>query len=324
MIRIAERLHPFSHVPGMACLIPGTSKYVEAFPALIRIRDLSGAILKEVELEVEDPLKGFTVMQDLERGCVTVWSETYHFHLLPPSGEIVFRKHPGTRSSISQERLGLGCHKKQEWEGIKRRLDFREIFPIWLRLGSFYSLPPRPGPDTGMFALVKKCRDAIFHHHPEFIIPAFKRLFLAGFKQLLMPRLQDDDFQGILTTSEESQDSPLYLLAEGSQLIRSLFIASSGNEVFILPNLPPECFAGRMTQVNCLPYGEIDFEWTKKMIRKVVFRSLADGEINFHFHSSIKNFRLRRSRQDLGVRLSCGEPVEIKSGSYYVLDQFQK
>lgn len=324
MIKIAERLHPFSHIPGTTCLIPGTSKCVEAFPTLVRVKELDGTILKEIELEVDDPLSGFTLMQDLEKGYVTVWSHSYRLHLLPPDGEVVFRKSVSLTSAISQERLGLGCHKKQEWEAIKRRLDFREIFPLWLRLGSFYSLPERPGPDAGIFSLLKECREAIFHHRPEWIVPAFKRLFLASFKQLFVPRSHDEDFQGILNNSSQSEDSLLYLLTEGAQLIRSLFIASSGNEIFILPNLPPECFFGRMTRVSCLPYGEIDLEWTKKMIRKIVFRSFKEGEVNFHFHSSIRSFRLRYSRQDHGIRLSCGEPVEIKSGSIYLLDQFQK
>ena len=93
MLSIAERLRPFSHQPGTLCLIPGTTFVVEAFPALVRIREFSGELLKELPVDVSGPPEQFTVMQDLERGCVTLFSEQYHFHILP-SLEIVFQKTP--------------------------------------------------------------------------------------------------------------------------------------------------------------------------------------------------------------------------------------
>lgn len=323
MIEIAQRLRPFSHVPGILCQIPGSELYVESFPTLFRIWDFQGSLVKEIPFSTDHPLERFTVMQNLERNCVTIWSDAYHFHLLP-NGESVFSKNPKTPLSSSQERLALGCHKKQEWEAIKKRLDFREIFPLWFSLGNAYKLPPRVGPDSGMFALLKECQEAITQHRPELIVPAFKKLFLAGFKGLFVPRLQDDDFQGLLPShSERSVDSPLYLLTEGSKLIRSLFISSSENEVFILPNLPPEFFAGRMTKID-IRFGKLDLEWTKKMVRRMIFRGTSDGEIHFHFPSSLKSFRLKRSREDRGRLCLCGEPLEIKAGSLYLLDQFQK
>lgn len=322
IISIASRLKPFSHHPGARCLIPGTDYVVEAFPALVRIREFTGAIVKEVTLDVKGPLNQFTLMQDLERGCVTLFSEIYNFHILP-SLEIVFQKNPPLPPLKVRERLSLGSHKKQEWEGIKRRCDFREIFPLWFRLGACLNLPPYQGDHQGVFSLLKGVRESIATHQPEMILPRFKNLFLAGFSQMLLPRSLDEDHQGILDLPP-SKDSPLYLLTEGSALIRSLFLLSADNEISILPNLPPQFSEGRMLHLACSPYGTVDLEWSKKMIRRVHFHALQDGEVRFHFHPSLRSFRLRQERDERGISMTCGNLLEIKSGSHYLLDQFQK
>lgn len=297
---------------------------MEAYPARIFLKDFNGKVVKEIILDVEGPLRHFTLMQDLERGCVTVFSEHYRFHLLP-GGKISYAKHPGLPPQAIQERLSLGSHKKQEWEGIRRRLDFRELFPIWFRLGSILSLSPRIEPNEGVFSLLEACREAIEAHQPEHVLPAFEKLFLAGFGGMFVPRLRDEEHQGILPAEAgEARGSPLYLLSEGADLIRSLFLVASDNEIAILPNLPPEFFAGRMLHLLCPPYGEIDLEWSKKTIRRLVFRAARDGEVHFHFRSSVKRYRLHRTLRDKGEVRTIGEPLEIKSGNTYLLDQFQK
>lgn len=324
MISIAGRLKPFSHHPGISCLIPTTPYLVEAFPALVRIKEFSGELIKEIALEIEGPLKQFTLVQDLERGCVTLFSEMYHFHVLPDL-TISFQKNPPLPPIKIEERLSLGSHKKQEWEGMRRRCDFRELLPLWFRLGSLLDLPLRKGDDKGVFSLLKEVKAALYAHRPEKILPSLKKVFLAGFKQLFVPRAFDEDHQGILPLNTPlSEDSPLYLLSEGSQLIRSLFIMTKENEISILPNLPPELFAGRMLHLECPKYGTIDLEWSKKTIRRVHFHALADAEVLLHFPSPLSQFRVRQTLQDKGKRLSCGDCLEIKSGSHYLLDRFQK
>lgn len=324
MIKISTRLFPFSHQPKSRCLIPGTEFLVEACPALVRIKNFEGKVLKEIVLDIEGPLKHFTVMQDLERGCVTLFSERYRFHILP-SCEVRHTKNPHLPPIPIQERLCLGTHKKQEWEGIKKRMDFREIFPLWYRLGSLLHLPERKEEDLGIFSLLRACAEAIDTHRPEQILPQFHKLFLAGFRDFMVPRTQDDDFQGILPLDiPQSKSSPLYLLNEGAKLIRALFLVSSENEFAILPNLPPEFFSGRMLHLACPPYGEINLEWSKKMIRKVEFQAKMDGIVYFHFPSSLRTYRLRLSTKEKGHITSCREPLEIQSGCFYLLDRFQK
>lgn len=323
-INIAERLKPFSHRPGTLCLIPGTSYLVEAFPALVRIRDSSRVILKEIALDVQGPLEQFTLMQDLERGCVTLFSEKYRLHILP-NLDVVFQKNPHLPPLRCQERLSLGSHKKQDWEHILRRGDFCEIFPLWFRLGSLMTLAPRSGDNRGVFSLLKECEEAIASNHPEKILPAFKRLFLVAFGEMLVPRSTDEDFQGILSLHETpSDDDPLHILLEGARLIRSLFLSASANALSILPHLPPEFFAGRMLHLLWPSYGRVDLEWSKKTIRRVHLHAEVDGVIALHFRPDMRRFRLRFNQSEKGKIFSCGDLLEIKSGSHYLLDQFQK
>jgi hypothetical protein len=119
-------------------------------------------------------------------------------------------------------------------------------------------------------------------------------------------------------------ESPLYLLSEGSALIRSLFFTAEKNEFFVLPNLPPTFFSGRMIDISCFPYGVAHLEWSKKTIRRLNFEAHSSGEICFHFPSQMRRFRLRKHLRDSGQIYACGDSLEIKSGSLYLLDQFQK
>ncbi|NGX62217.1 MAG: hypothetical protein K940chlam9_01711 [Chlamydiae bacterium] len=321
MIQIASRLRPFSHLPGIASLIPGTEYVVRGFPALLRVENLEGEVLKEMPVEGEGP---FTLQLDLERGCVTYWNSLRRLHILPTL-EVVEKKCPPLPETSPHERLSLGSHKKQEWELIRKREDFRDIFPFWFRLGSSFSLPKRDRGDVGMFSLLKECREAIEVHRPERILPAFQRLYRAGFGGMLVPRLQDTDFHGILPPDSPSPGaSPLYLLQEGAQLIRSCFLTTKEDMVFILPNLPPEFPSGRFLHLSIDNLGELDLEWTKKQVRQIHLRAREAGEILLDFPSSLRLFRLRTKRGEKGKRLPCGEPFQIEPGTTYFLDQFQK
>lgn len=324
MIEIAARLRPFSHLPHTRCLVPGTDIVVDAAPARLVLRTLGGRLLEEREWPITGPLRGFTVMQDLERGCVTLFSDAYRMHILQ-GGDIVTTKAPPLPERPVQERLSLGAHKKQEWEGIRRRGEWSELLPLWFRLGSFYNTLPKREESEGIFSLLTRCREAIAAPQPEHILTSFRALFLAGFGGLWVPRLWDEDYQGILPTpTTPPEGNPLYLLQEGAQLIRALFVEMSENACTLLPHLPPELPCGRMTRLRWPSYGELDLEWTKKAVRRLVLRAEREGRVVFHLRTPLRTFRLRGALQERGVRLSSGEAIEIKSGCQYVLDQFQK
>lgn len=78
-IRIAERLKPFCHIPGTACILPGSNYQIEAFPTRLRIYDVSASSLlykTELRFDVQGPLRDFTVQNDLEKGVIRVWGKT--------------------------------------------------------------------------------------------------------------------------------------------------------------------------------------------------------------------------------------------------------
>src|SRR5262249_29172000 len=134
------------------------------------------------------------------------------------------------------DRMSLGNHKAQDWQLIKRRCDLVEILPFWRRLGLLVpkiksvSLP-------GTASLIHTCHELIIHKKREKIARSLKNLFLAGFEGILSPRLNDHDYQGIVSTSEQSilSGNPFVLLSEGAEIIKSLFVQNNQNELFILP-----------------------------------------------------------------------------------------
>lgn len=312
-------MNPFSHLPGTALLIPGSSFEVEVFPALVRIFDLASSqrvLVKEVPVAVQGPLKNFTVLQDIERGCVTVFAKGMRYHILP-SLEIRHEKKTGLPLQV-RERLFFGCHKKPEWQSLYKRGDFREIFPLWHALGSSLSLPPSTL-KKGMFALLEEIEEET---KPGKIVGHFQKLFLAGFRGMLVPRLFDDSFQGIVKEDSENV-SPLYLLTKGATLIRALFISHDERGISFLPKLPPEFFCGRFTKGHT-PFGTVDLEWTKKTVRTLEFTSAVTATLQMRFHSSLKTCRLRTGKEEKGERVNVKEMLSVQKGVHYRLDRFER
>ena len=71
--QLSELMRPFSHVLGETCLIPGSGSAVQVHPTRIRLTALDAPQWKtDFALKLTGPFKGFTVMQDLDRGFVRV------------------------------------------------------------------------------------------------------------------------------------------------------------------------------------------------------------------------------------------------------------
>lgn len=84
LIKIAERLLPFTHLAGACCPIPRTHYAVQVFPTRIRLYDLAssqGKPLGEIAWDLRGPLKDFTVQLDLEKGQVSVWGTAQEGYL---------------------------------------------------------------------------------------------------------------------------------------------------------------------------------------------------------------------------------------------------
>lgn len=337
-IKIAERLSPFSHLLGTFCVLPRSALRLQIFPALIIVDDLSHAEPKriaEITVPVKGPIKEFTVQLDLEKGVIHVWGEClqgyfrYMIFAQQDPFQIGFQLIKGLsywspdlskiqvgnykNLSVLTERLSLGNHKSQDWEGVKRRANLVEIFPSWLRLGQLVETPENVD-DGGSATLLKACEISSKME----VYDSFLNLFKVAFEGILSPSLDDVHHQGWDFTPPRHSLSPLILLSRGAKAIRSLFLRCHQNEIFVLPNLPPQFHCGRYLQVQCGDLGLLDLEWTKKMIRCMVFHAKKDIEINFHFPKEIKKFRLN------GDEYQSEQLIAVKEGETYVFDRFQK
>jgi hypothetical protein len=351
-IECAQRFRPFCHLPGTYFILPGTSFRVQLFPTYVKAEDLSGPLPRFVgafSLPIKGPVEKFTVLQNLERRELCVWGgsqEGFMRYRLREKGKCIqvrLEKLPTLSAtpefahpflldegnySLSQEpaleRLALGNHKAQDWELIRRRADFTEIFPLWHALGQ---MTPAHGTEKrGTAALLQECAALIDGRHPEKILDGFSRLWLAGFESGLSPRLNDEDFQGIVESVEfrgNESSSPLQLLTEGYRLIRSLFLQERGEALCLLPALPPAFHCGRLLQARC-EKGLLQIEWTKKAVRRVCFTASCSGNISFCFFQGEKRCRVRQGTADPGRQLCSGEQIAVSAGTLYWLDRFQR
>lgn len=256
-IEIKTKLRPFSHKSGTACLIPGTTRVVRAYPTRIEVEGLG---------HIETTTRPFTLTQDLERGLVRVGKTK----IIPlANGVKVGDQILGSGEPLSlspTENLSFGCAKKQDWDLILRRLDPREIYPIWFRLGQLIPAVGEP---------IDNLLETLQGRFSDLMVPTTKELH-TGFD---LPNVE-----------------PITLLNAGYKTIRSYFIQED-DQLALLPNLPPELHAGRMTNVK-FSHGTLDLEWSKKSLRRVIIRLDKPWEPRLRLQSHLKHYR---TRQKAGV-----------------------
>jgi hypothetical protein len=349
IIKIAQRLTPYSHELGSYCLLPKTPLRFQIFPTLIRVHDLSLAHPKsiiEIPINLQGPIQNFTIQQNLEKAEIKVWGQSrngfFRYRCLPSERESMFsfviEKEPKDGLILSAlpeekarthaclyETLSFGSHKAQDWTLMNRRESMLEILPIWFRLGQ--QVPERPyHPSQGTTALLSRCEERIQARERGCILSAFTDLFHTGFEGMLSPRLLDEDHQGydLPALLPEINCSPLELLRRGAQLIRSLFIHSHDEGVSLLPALPPEFISGRLINLYSKGIGKIDLEWSKGVLRRVIVHADTDGAAHFYMQNELKQFRLKSSDSHETVVLTCGNPFPIQKGYLYYLDNFTR
>lgn len=347
-ISIAARLRPFSHRPGIMFILPGSTLRFEIFPAFLRVCDLSHSkprLLSEITLNVEGPVKDFTVTQDLERGQIKVWGHSqkgyFRYRISPIQNApkkasltlektfpgFAFSHEPFETENAVQiphiENLSLGNHKAPDWDFISRRLDLAEILPLWFRLGQLIPKAPSKGME-GTLSLIEKCQHTIQNKDILHIIENLGVLYLAGFDVGLSPRLEDTSYHGIKLPklNSNSDASPLTLLTEGYAIIRSLFFRSDQNQLRLLPALPPQFHCGRILGIK-YEGGSIDFEWTKKSLRRLVLKTSQADELRFELPHVVKRFRMRTSMQDKGRVFARDDVFKVEANQTYYFDHFE-
>lgn len=332
-IQIARRLHPFSHRPGTSCPLPGSDWKVDVFPALLRLAPYIGGQALEFSLSYQDksigPVKGFTVELDLEKGCVRVWGFSslgyvrYQVIRTDSGIQIILEKAPaplqfgektlregdlwhlplvlGSRPLPSQERLCLGVHKSQEWEGVMKRLDLQEIFPFWLKMGQSVSL------QEGV------------------LVASLEELLASSFSGILSPHSGDLLYQGIFQEDPYTGSSPLCLLTQGAWQIRSLFFEEESEGYKLLPcsQFP----SGRYIGIVAKSGATFSIEWSKYKLRRVLITCASPlGVMRLFLPKEVRSLRMRTHLKEKGTRIDVEKGVcTIPQGEQTILlDRFEK
>lgn len=353
-IEIAERFRPFVHLPGVPCILPFSTLSFRIYPAFIEVFDLSFSVptlIAEIPIKIQGPVNKFTVLQDLENGCLKVYGEAaqgffrYRIEsdLTSPKGFVLISEKmaevlsdaedikkkdlfvPNERRLI--ERLSFGVTKKADWALVTRRVILAEILPFWLRLGQM--VPIKPSHSSGNASFLDSMQDALDQRNTQHLAASMRNLFLAGFEGLLSPTLTDKMHQGfaVPVMLPEPSDSSLVLLTQGMQLIKQMLVsvkqASSETVINILPCLLSELHAGRYCDINLGEIGRLDLEWSKKQARRLVFHSVKEQTLTFNFQKDLKSFRLRSNNSTNAIIKTCNESVDFAAGIYY-LDNFKR
>ena len=341
-IEIAARLKPFSHTPGAACALPGSKQILEAYPALLKTAG------RELKLSLTGPVKNFTVEQDLEKNCVwifgqaaegfyrlRVWAQDDGVRISPEKAPAEGIAYEGNEKGVLRkkeilflpceteiripnalERLSLGSHRDQNWDRAAAECDLKLLIPALFFLGQkIPAVLPQPLKGTARLLAWPEERKNLAN--------ALERFFRASFAKIGVPRLADDQHQGI-APEESVQGDPFFLIQEGAKQLRSLFFRQNDRRIGFLPHLPPEFDAGRMLGVQALGIGSIDFEWTKGKMRRATLRGTTTGEVVLDLPKGIDSIRVRSQLNGKGKKLQSAEPLLIEAGKIYFLDHFQK
>lgn len=102
-------------------------------------------------------------------------------------------------------------------------------------------------------------------------------------------------------------------------MIRSLFFKQNERRLSFLPHLPISFDAGRMVGLIAPGIGTLDFEWSKKLLRRVNIRAEISGEVILELQKEIQTFRANKKK-----KLKKGEPLLLEAGKTIHLDRFEK
>lgn len=340
-IEIATRFKPYSHLPGTQVMLPLSTLCFQIYPTMVEVDDLAiGKHRCKFGLSTGGMVDDFTVQQDLERGCIRVWGkcpkgyfryrlqacETEHkgfvfaWERKPEEIELtkIAAKECNTPHTLLLTRLSFGNTKAQDIEQMCRRSCLSELLPLWFRLGA---LTPASSAEQPHF-LIHRLAEALESNQPQLLATRLIETLRAAFVGLLTPALNDPWHLGLQQPTEPGI-SPLILLTEGQKIIQRMLVDVTANTIAILPCCPAELHCGRLTGLTIPNYGNLDIEWSKKKIRRMIFETDGQSQPNFKFHSNIKSFRLHSPNSQKAHLLNCGDIVDFSAPGRYLLDRFQ-
>ncbi len=349
-IEIAKKEAPFSKLYGVFAIIPKTSYGVRIFPTKIEFYTKNHKSL-EVFLDLKGPFKDFAVFLNVEKELIEVFGFSkdgfFRYRIFSEGTvKIAFDKTPKKfflningalaeakgpidlpfESSVYNtfnERLSLGASKAQDMEMIARREDLKEILPLWFAIGKMAR--PEQMKYEGTSSLLLQAEREIQNKEKLKLEETFLNIYKIGFKGIFYPTLFDEKFQGIIDMDAAvSKDADaLILLKKGYELIRRMFFQGEGDVLHILPCLLPSFHSGRMINLKHGSF-KIDFEWSKKILKKMILCSSEPQKIQLSLQRDIKTFRVRKKKNEKGIFYKREDFLEINPNVNYLLDSFCK
>jgi len=328
---------PFSHAPGTACIVPGSTQVVKIYPARIDVFDYGDAkctLQQTIELSSVGPLEQFTVVQNLDKGHVQVSGFSH-------AGYIAYRLYAANNGkslginvlkgalAIEQnlpplvvqkkERLHLGCYKKQQFPDVYNRQDPAEFLPLLYTLAQ--SIPEIPEAIQDKPSLLTTLEEAIMQKQEVF--DHFRAIWRAGFTNLLLPRLVDTDYQGFfLPVIKNTNQSPLVLLQKLYPLVRKLFFEEIEGRLCFLPLLSRTLPFGFFSCITTKGHT-VSFEWSKHWMHTLRIQAACDDALTFSMPKECKRYRFCQNKKRESITCQNYEMLELKAGQNYLLDQFQ-
>jgi hypothetical protein len=325
------RFLPFSHEPGMHCMLPGSTLSCQIFPSKICVYDQQKQkpqLVAEYLFLDLGPLEEFTVTQNLEKGGIFVSGFTFNQYLqyqvvpareekkialsfikVPKPLTLLYSENSVTTSikiekgiprekyvfTKPQERLFLGNTKAQKWPYVWFRQDLREILPH-------------------VYAISQTIPGKQF----ETKIEDLKEFLLTAFCDMLIPQLSDTKFLGYPTRVFPEDIVPVDILHSSFYAIRRLFFKEEGANFFLLPALLPLFCSGMLSKVKTEAGHLVSIEWTRSSPRRVWIEAKSDDGIYCLLPKQSKTFRFGSKR------LVSGSLLELKKDRIYLLDRFEK
>jgi len=345
-ISIFKKQILFSHKVGVCFLIPKTSYSVKIYPTRIELINLEGSEKQIFNWDFEWPVEKFMATLDLEKERVELEGKSekgfFRFWLFAKEKKILLSLAKGPKEGVAikpignmlpkdeltlindlsickttDEKLSFGSHKALDVEKIEERKDLKEIFPLLFSLEQKINIEGKTHRE-GMAKYLD------FPEEKKALEKRFIDLFTGGFSSFV-PKLTDS-YRGYLSSEVtiDKEASPLILLKETGKMIRSLFFTQEKNHLFLLPKLLQPFTSGRMIGIDCKDVGRVDFEWSERRLRKVIFTPKVTGQIVLHPPKDVQSFRLRCSREDRGKTLNPGDPIDITELKPLFFDRFEK
>lgn len=222
------------------------------------------------------------------------------------------------------EVLFLGCHKKQDIHRIFARKDIKEYLPIWFLWGQYSPKPSSKAHKEGNRVFLSHLEETLQRKEHHKITPYLNKIFSSSFSPMMIPYLEDFQHWGFyLPRLTSSRISPWIILSELYILVRQFFIHSKGQDIYILPHLPPELVSGKLVKLR---EGNLTLhlEWSKKQIRRMIIFASKNTQVLLHFQNSVKRFRVRNSSRGSGHIHENNTEFEFKKNKRYFFDRFEK